>query len=119
MSDTRTVVVSMEFGVVDGKVRPVGGSAALDGVSTPNVCDTLMGVMEELIFHDLLEMPRVKKLLEFSPLSAPDGTPLPLEDRTKQLIVKLLAHQMLLSRVASRRYVIGSQSARLSLPYGD
>lgn len=117
MSEVRTVSVSLDFEIVNDKIQPTSGGAQLNGVPTGIVCDTLLTVMEELLFHEVAEIPKVQKLLEFSPVAREDGSPWPLEERTQRLVVKLLAHQMLLSRVASRKYAGAATSARLSLPY--
>jgi hypothetical protein len=119
MTEKRAVQVSMDFESRGENVYAVSASAELGGVPTGVVCDTLLGIMEELIFHEVAEMPSVQELLSFSPVMAQDGTPYPLEDRTKRLVTKLLAHQMMLSRVAGRKYVTGGTSARLALPYSD
>lgn len=117
MSDRRTVTVTMEFVERHGEVVPSGGSAELSGVPTGMVADTMFGVIEELIFHEVADIPAVQELISFSPCSDDDGTPYPLEDRTKSLVIKLLAHQMMLSRVAPRAYRRDTRSSRLSLPY--
>lgn len=117
MSERRTVTVTMEFVEHRGEVVPSGGSAELSGVATGIVADTMFGVIEELIFHEVADIPAVQELISFSPCADDDGTPFPLEDRTKAMVVKLLAHQMMLSRVATRAYRRNTTSSRLSLPY--
>lgn len=115
MSETRTVVLTTEFEYKDGRISAIGGSVELSGIHTSIIVDTTLGVLEELVMHELADMPPVQELIGWQvPLG--DET-YPLEEDTQLFIVKLLAHQLLLGRVASRRYVTRASSSRLSLPH--
>lgn len=118
MSDTeRNVLLSIGFELRNEKIRATSGTFELNGVPTGRALDAALGVIEETICHELKEYPKVKELLEWKfPLGA-DNTLWGLEERTKTLLLKLLAHQVLLGRVASRHYVTNSVSAMMSFPH--
>ena len=116
--EQRTATITLEFGDFPDKgVRPIGGNAEMGGVSTGAVVMATLGVMETLIYHELLELPKVQALVNFKYQWGEEKVP--LEDRTKVLLVKLLAHQFMLSRVASRSYVTTGVSSLLSIPRTD
>lgn len=116
----REVEVTLEFeGCLDHQeFRPTGGRILSHGVPTGLYVDGVLGVMEEAISHEVAEHPKVQRLLSHR-IEGLDGDSYGLEDRTKRLLLKLLAHQLMLGRVANREYQTGSVSMATSLPLGD
>lgn len=114
------VIISMDFkGCAQHDMfSPIGGSVETGVVDSFDICDSMFGVIEELIGHRLMALSEVKELIAWK--YTHNGSPeVPLEERTQRLLVKLLAHQLMLSRVAGREYKTTSRSAMLSIPRSD
>lgn len=99
-----------------GDYQPGGGSLSMGGVPTGYVLDAMLGILEETLIHELESLPKVQALINYQYEPTADGEVFGFEDRTKRLLMKLLAHQLLLGRVASRSYVTTGTSAILRYP---
>ena len=114
MSDEeRTASMTVAFQPHNGTWRPSSGSVEMNGVPAGAALDSFLNAMEESLTYELEGIPQVAMLLSGYDF---DGELVPLEDRTRRLMLKLLAHQVLLSRVASRAYQQSSVSIATSLP---
>lgn len=114
---TRIVQVTMEFEGCEehGDFVANSGTIRSNGISTGLYVDTLFGIIENAITHEIEDVPMVKELLAYE-AEGRSGEMYGLEERTKQLLLKLLAHQLMLSRVASRDYQTRGRSLATTLP---
>lgn len=114
------VTISMDFkGCPEHETfQVIGGSMDLGVVDSFDVVDATFGAMEEVIGQRLVQLPEVRELIGWK--YTHNGSPeVSLEERTQRLLVKLLAHQLMLSRVAGREYSTSSRSAMLTIPGPD
>lgn len=83
------------------------------------VADTLFSAIEEMIVVHISGHPDVAKLLTEEHKWEWSETAEQLPERAQKQVAKLLAHQLMLSRVASRGYGRVVESAVLSIPRSD
>lgn len=113
--EERHATLDITFIEHKGHWKPSSASVSFRGVHIGSALDAMFNSMEEVIAWELLERSRLaRELVEWQ--YDFDGDLVPLEERTKRLGLKLLAHQMMLSRVASRAYAVSSASTVLHLP---
>jgi hypothetical protein len=93
-------------------------SIHVEGVPAPAAVDGFLMSIEEVITHHLIDGPGVQELISVERKWDWSEEPEPLPERAQRYVVRLLAHQLLLRRVASRGYGRGVESAMLSLPFG-
>jgi len=90
----------------------------VEGVPAPAAMDGFLMSIEEVIAHHLSGGPSVQELISIEHQWNWSEEPEPLPERAQRYVVRLLAHQLLLRRVASRGYGRGVESAMLTLPFG-
>lgn len=84
-----------------------------------DVADTLFSAIEEMIVAHISHHPEIASLLTQEHKWEWSESPEQLPDRAQKQLAKLLAHQLMLSRVASRGYARMVESAVLSFPRSD
>jgi len=113
----RNASIAFTFQEHEGHYHAASASVERSGVPASLMLDSMFAVMEEVIMHELLDHPKVQELIGWK--YEVDDMLWSLEERTKRLAVKLLAHKLMLGRVASRSYQTDARSTSLTLPMDD
>lgn len=113
---TASIIMTFEGCREHGHIEPTSGYLEAPGVPIPSVIDSALMVIVETIAGELVKTPHVQNLIGFKhDWSWAEGEE-ELPDRAKRRIVRLVAQQMLLEKVANAEYIRDVSMASLTLP---
>lgn len=97
----------------------VSGMLSTGGMDRFSVIDGALSVIQETITHMISHHPSTQSALNFEHEWIWSNTPEQLPDRAKQRVIRLMAHSLLVRRVAGQGYMKDMQSAALEVPMSD